>query len=274
MRLRYIPHELVDSIGKVEYLIPQIKRAKTVSVDTEFYRKSPSSGTLGLISVGTKDRVYVFDVFSMGKDLFDAGLGNILESESYIKVFFDCREKCMLLEQEYGIVVKGILDVQLLYEIGNGRERYANRNAFISYGCHKIDQEPKIGLKRLVEKLEFPGWPEYVNFKETVNDRREKWVERPLDIERPLPKTMITYAAADARFILDALGRIWHNMTNKPELKSELMSSTNSRGGRPLIIELSTYRARRYCNINNSSCSSSSSLLQTMIEIIQSDYSS
>eukprot|EP00918_Siedleckia_nematoides_P061488 GHVU01134214.1.p1 GENE.GHVU01134214.1~~GHVU01134214.1.p1 ORF type:complete len:272 (+),score=12.01 GHVU01134214.1:190-1005(+) len=271
MRLRYIPHELVDSIGKVEYLIPQIKRAKTVSVDTEFYRKSPSSGTLGLISVGTKDRVYVFDVFSMGKDLFDAGLGNILESESYIKVFFDCREDCLLLKQEYGIVVKRIVDVQLLYEIfdytGYG-ELYANRNAFISYGCHQFDQGPKIGLKRLVEELEFPGWSEYVNLKETVNDRPEKWVERPL------PKKMITYAAADARFILDAVGRIWHNMKIKPQLKSELLSSTKSRGGRPLIIELSTYRARRYCNINNSSCSSSSSLLQTMIEIIQSDYSS
>ncbi len=79
-------------------------------------------GTLLLVTVLIKprDKVYLIDVTTLGRDAFDVAgsdgrsLRSILESSKIIQVFFDIRNDSDALFSLYDVKVRGIWDLQLL----------------------------------------------------------------------------------------------------------------------------------------------------------------
>lgn len=63
------------------------------------------------------DKVYIFECSSLGKTEIQSALRPILENESNPKYMFDCRSDSDALYHQYGIELKGVVDVQL-FEIG------------------------------------------------------------------------------------------------------------------------------------------------------------
>ena len=114
-------------------------------------------GTLSLVTVlvEPRERVYMIDVTTLGRDAFDdAGsdgrsLRNILESSEIIKVFFDIRNDSDAMYSLYGVHVCGIWDLQLMELASrNFQKRCVNGLA----KC--IERDSRIGYK---EKAEWQG---------------------------------------------------------------------------------------------------------------------
>eukprot|EP00762_Andalucia_godoyi_P002603 ANDGO_03280.mRNA.1 hypothetical protein len=87
---------------------------------TAFFPESPSGYPMR--NEASAPAVYVFDILALGRAVFQMGLADILESEDVTKVVFDCRGDSYVLFDEFEVVLRGVLDLQLL-EVASRRAR-------------------------------------------------------------------------------------------------------------------------------------------------------
>jgi exonuclease 3'-5' domain-containing protein 1 len=107
-------------------------------------------GTLSLVTilVEPRDKVYLIDVTTLGRDAFDVTASNgssvrsILESDDIIKVFFDIRNDSDALYSLYGVRVRGIWDLQLM-ELAS--RDFAKKNVNGLARC--IERDSRIGYR-------------------------------------------------------------------------------------------------------------------------------
>ena len=71
-------------------------------------------GELTILSIATKEKVYIFNVFKVGKAIFSGGLKEILEDSTRQKLSFDCRQDSDALWHQFNVKLAGVLDLQLL----------------------------------------------------------------------------------------------------------------------------------------------------------------
>ena len=153
-------------------------------------------GALTIITVATKDKVYIFDVLKLGQVVFSSGLGEILEDKSREKLTFDCRQDSDALWHQFKVKLSGVLDLQLL-EVIYRRENPAasstvntprfsttnKRGGRRNRRSQRTDEVEKIyGFRRCIElylqdekltKVKDKG-------KELLKEDVEVWTKRPL----------------------------------------------------------------------------------------------
>jgi ribonuclease D len=201
----------IDEDGEaLESALNFISRSSTISVDCEGV-KLERSGELCLIQIATTFHVFLFDVASLGPVLFDKGLRSILQSPSIVKVFYDCRGDSDILYHQYGVELRGVLDVALTevfyrWTNGLGTPRYLK------------------GYKKSVETYLQVTNPNFYALKEKVSALMTSsgaacWRERPL------PKDMLEYAAYDVKYMRDLHLKLIANM-GKRDLQT-LYSASN-----------------------------------------------
>jgi len=71
-------------------------------------------GTITVITIATRDIVYIFDILKLGPIAFDLGLKSLLEDPWMEKLMFDCRHDADALWHLYGVFLDGVLDLQLM----------------------------------------------------------------------------------------------------------------------------------------------------------------
>ncbi|OWF47065.1 piRNA biogenesis protein EXD1-like [Mizuhopecten yessoensis] len=71
------------------------------------------SGTLCWLNIVIRQRVFLFDVLSMGKECFEEGLKDLLEDGSVLKVMHDCRLASDLLHHQFGVNLRNMFDTQV-----------------------------------------------------------------------------------------------------------------------------------------------------------------
>lgn len=71
------------------------------------------------MAIATSDDFFVFDILELGKDAINHGIASILENDLTSKIVFDCREPADALYHVYGVMLAGVLDVQLLQCMDN-----------------------------------------------------------------------------------------------------------------------------------------------------------
>ncbi|VDI19390.1 Hypothetical predicted protein [Mytilus galloprovincialis] len=77
------------------------------------------NGSVSILTIATKDDVFIFDILELGKDAFNHGIASILENDLTSKIVFDCREPADALYHVYSVMLAGVLDVQLLQCMDN-----------------------------------------------------------------------------------------------------------------------------------------------------------
>lgn len=202
--------ELVDNFGylmrffrKVEELVdnPPSNCPPIIAVDFEGV-KLCRNGELCLAQFCLHDdqcTVYVLDVFSLGKDAFEAksprgtSVQSILESPSIRKVWFDPRNDVDALYHQFGIETQGIFDLQVA-EVAERR----NRGLGVRYvqglfkcltNCPSLSDKHKL----FAEKIDILG----KNLFEPENGGSYEVFRM-----RPLHPIILVYSAHDVRYML------------------------------------------------------------------------
>ena len=115
-----------------------IERKEPVAVDFEGIALS-RTGKLCLAQVAPKGGpVYLVDVTALGSDAFGAGrLGELLESTAVLKLIFDCRGDSDALYHQYGVRMRHLYDVQVVYCLKGDQDTNAGRRGRYLLGLRK-----------------------------------------------------------------------------------------------------------------------------------------
>ncbi|XP_077334574.1 piRNA biogenesis protein EXD1-like [Lithobates pipiens] len=70
-------------------------------------------GSLCWLQVASKSHVYMFDIATLGQNVFKSGLKGVLEDENIVKVIHDCRGLSDCLYHKYGVEITNVFDTQV-----------------------------------------------------------------------------------------------------------------------------------------------------------------
>jgi len=179
-------HFIKEDGSELEEAMIDIARCPIIAVDCEGVELG-RNGTLCLVQIATKSKVYILDVISIGELLFQQGLKFILESTTPTKVFYDCRRDSDILYHQHGVRLRGVLDVALTevfyrWQNGLGTPRFLK------------------GYKRCVDMYLSINNPHFHQVKEKMCARMTEG-DTQFWVQRPLPKDALDYAAYDVKYL-------------------------------------------------------------------------
>jgi hypothetical protein len=151
------------------------------------------SGTVSLVQVAVNENeVYCFDILALGDAIFSTkeGLGEILESEKILKLFYDCRIDGDVLKAKYKVEVLHTYDLQVLYTFVS----QPVSDPFLK-GLQHVLQRPDIMVcqDRLSEKV--------VQIKREMKAAFLKENGSQIFMQRPLSNKILLYCAADVIYL-------------------------------------------------------------------------
>jgi len=153
-----------------------------------------------------KNRVYLFDVFVVGKNLFDkGGLKGLLENPNIVKIFHDCRWDSDILCHQMGVQLSNVFDTQ------------------VGYACYRRQQESltplPVGLKNLLKRFALGGT-------HTSKEEARQGMENEQDYwkTRPMTDIMMQYAREDVLL----LPLVYRQITSILSQSSNKVASMNS----------------------------------------------
>ncbi|XP_061552483.1 piRNA biogenesis protein EXD1 isoform X2 [Phycodurus eques] len=110
---QYIHFEVIDGFHeKFGPAVMTIKKQHVVGVGgdgVEMYK----NGRLCWLQIATKNKVYLFDILSLGARAFKNGLTMILENKCILKVIHDCRAIAGCLMAQFGVKLTNVFDTQV-----------------------------------------------------------------------------------------------------------------------------------------------------------------
>ena len=193
--------KLVDDVTNAKQAMSRLKCHNLLAFDCEGV-KLGRGGKMTLVQIGAKsDTVYLFDVLVLGKDLFSAGMKDILESPNIYKYMYDCRRDSDSLYHEFNVKLTNVLDMQLFEFIA----RPVGKQLRVSTRPEHYKAPRVRGLGGAIEdyvkpsKIREIGLKDFNQIKKAGNDvmNQEPTVWR----YRPLSRGMEKYAALDVELI-------------------------------------------------------------------------
>jgi exonuclease 3'-5' domain-containing protein 1 len=204
---------LIDSLKTcAEAMGVLIDRAEPVAVDFEGIALS-REGRVCLAQIASTDEsepVYLVDIVALGADAFGVGrLGELLSSETLVKLIFDCRSDREALQHQFGVALNQVYDIQVVYcmrcdEVAGHRVgRLRGLRAALG-DCPGLDSE----ARRKLEETKDAGSKMFI---EEDGESSDAW-ER-----RPLPPELVDYAAVDVRY-LHAMYKEWRHFMKQGKM--------------------------------------------------------
>ncbi len=121
---------------------------KIIALDCEGENLGPA-GNLSLVTLAAMDgRCWIFDC-RQGFNPFPWGLKQLLEDASVVKLTFDCRSDAANLQNQYGVSLAGIRDLQLL-EVFTRSQSNEER---IEELCRALRRKDVLGQPHLYKRL-------------------------------------------------------------------------------------------------------------------------
>ena len=208
----------VNDLERAASVCRDLLRLNVVGLDMEGMTLG-RNGTTSLLQLSASaDEVYIFDVWTLGQELFSAAfLLPILTSPIIIKLCYDCRCDAEALFYQHGVLAFGLYDLQIVYT-----------TLFQSVG------DPY--LKGLHKALQAPGVLEPDEITSMVRRKlvaKQEWKANNFDsvFARPLPSEFLQYCATDVAYLF-RMYQLW----------SALVS-------RDLVMEITQQRMRQFIKL-------------------------
>ena len=196
----------IDTVPQVKQAVKELKRQNEIALDSEGDNLS-REGTLDILIIGTMNKkVFLFDIFKLGRDAFQPGLGGLLESDSKTKLMYDCRNHSDALMHLYDVKLAGVLDLQLV-EIDIRRRNKENHRFLKSLKQCIAAFSPDQAYEPLKERLS-----QMVKMAKTTGSTI--WDRRPLDSE------LKDYCAIDSLKLFELLRSFKKKMNRDEMLKA------------------------------------------------------
>jgi len=214
---------VVESVGSTfADAVNDISLTDCIAVDCEGVTLS-RTGALTLIQIATETNIYLFDVLKMGATTFDGdqsdhgkrGLKPILEDSNRRKLMFDCRVDSDALFHQFGVSLRGVLDLQLL---AVAAERQQGKQIDFLPGFARCTRQ-WLGAKtvRLVSSLK-------EEIRALYTDERDG--ESALWGKRPMAIDLIRYAAVDVGLQLPLQWALINQHTRCADQDQDVMNRT------------------------------------------------
>ncbi|KAM5235439.1 piRNA biogenesis protein EXD1 [Ctenodactylus gundi] len=144
-------------------------------------------GKLCWLQVATSSRVYLFDIFLLGRRAFNNGLQMILEDKRILKVIHDCRWLSDCLSHQYGIVLNNVFDTQVADVL-----QFSMETGGFLPNCISSLQESLLRHLKVA--------PKYLSF---LEERQKLTQENPeVWFTRPLSPALLKILALEAIYLL------------------------------------------------------------------------
>lgn len=175
-------------------------------------------GEITLLQISTDEKtVFCFDILALGDTVFtEAYLGQILYSETIIKLCYDCRTDADTLKSKYNVRLQNVYDLQVLYTFlfQEEKDRYLK-------GLHHALQMPGIlknkSAKRVLKSKQ--------DFKESLQTGGTE-----IFLRRPLSQHVLAYCVSDVIYLYKML-YVW-----------------GPRIDFVTVVQASMYRLNKFCN--------------------------
>ncbi|KYQ99862.1 hypothetical protein DLAC_11563 [Tieghemostelium lacteum] len=189
---------LIDKVSQIRAALNHIKKEKLIGLDLEGLEMG-KKGNLSLVQISTENgRVYLFDIVSLGYNVFRFGLKEVLESREILKVVHDCRRDSEILYHRYKVSLAHIYDVQIGHALLEKKER--GNIPIRRFGFHELTH---IYARKYSEPC--------VNIKFQAKDLFKDGNVRQIWEQRPLPKLLVDYSSLDSAVLLP----IYYTMKTK-----------------------------------------------------------
>nr|XP_002717830.1 piRNA biogenesis protein EXD1 isoform X1 [Oryctolagus cuniculus]XP_051678015.1 piRNA biogenesis protein EXD1 isoform X1 [Oryctolagus cuniculus]XP_051678016.1 piRNA biogenesis protein EXD1 isoform X1 [Oryctolagus cuniculus]XP_051678017.1 piRNA biogenesis protein EXD1 isoform X1 [Oryctolagus cuniculus]XP_051678018.1 piRNA biogenesis protein EXD1 isoform X1 [Oryctolagus cuniculus] len=144
-------------------------------------------GKLCWLQVASNSRVYLFDIFLLGRRAFNNGLQMILEDKRILKVIHDCRWLSDCLSHQYGIMLNNVFDTQVADVL-----QFSMETGGFLPNCISTLQESLIRHLKVA--------PKHLSFLE----ERQKLIQENPDVwfTRPLSPSLLKILALEATYLL------------------------------------------------------------------------
>lgn len=160
-------YELIDSKETVVQMVDTLKKYSIIGFDLECENNLHHYGVfITIMQISVDEENYIVDVQALSKEDLKPLL-DLLENPSYCKIFHDVSFDFRVLQDQFGVAVKGVFDSQLAA-------------AFIG--------ETNLGLGALLEK--------YFDVKKQRKYQMADWTKRPLT------DGMLSYAIKDSAYLI------------------------------------------------------------------------
>ena len=196
-----VQKKVIDEISQAKDVISQLEKCDKLAVDCEGVDLGGKDGSMTYLQISSENGiVYIFDLLKFGEKFFEQGLKRILESETIIKIMFDCRADSRTLWFEFGVRLTNIYDLQLLeyiVRIHNGgrktiyppKETWHSRNPVIS------GMSGTIKFYTSKARLATFGINDFQNIKRATGNIMDD--DTSIWRHRPARDSLLTYAALD-----------------------------------------------------------------------------
>ncbi|MDX1916492.1 MAG: HRDC domain-containing protein [Rickettsiaceae bacterium] len=155
---------LIQNDIQLDAVVEDLLNQKVIGIDTEFVRNNTYFAELCLVQISTLNNIYIIDPYLVKI----AKLKDILLSRSISKVFHACSQDIKIFYKDLNLKTNNIFDTQESINFLGIKKQISYRDA-----CLKI-------LNKSIEKeQQFRNWN-----------------------HRPLPFTMLEYAAQDVRYLI------------------------------------------------------------------------
>jgi len=193
---------LVDTVEACRKAVDELLLDQEVAVDIEGESLS-RDGSIALIQItnGADDScVYLFDIHVLRSTAFEeGGLRQLFEDPRIVKIFFDVRADLDALYHIYGIHVRSVYDLQVLYHI-----KFIDPSNKFLKGLHNalMDFAKTEGSTLCAEALMRVKDEGKKLFAPELGGSYSAWTARPLS------PVLMEYAVADAKH-LQHMKRLW-----------------------------------------------------------------
>lgn len=108
-------HELVETVAACQAAVLHLQTASSCAIDVEGIELC-RTGRICLVQVCCSDRLFLFDIVTLGRAAFDEGhLGEWLGSDSVQKFMYDVRADSDALFHQFNVKISNVYDIQVLY---------------------------------------------------------------------------------------------------------------------------------------------------------------
>lgn len=194
-----IDTEIVDTLEACKAACSALTLEKSVAMDIEGVDLC-RDGKVCIIQIAAskEGKVYLFDIATLGKAAMDeGGLKALMENEAVEKLMYDCRADSDALFHTYGIKIKNLADVQVLYT----RSQFSGNDKFLHGLAKALSESGVVSDKDLakVDKLKSEGKKLFAPEKGGSYDVWET---------RPLSPALVAYCVVDVHYLF-ALKEKW-----------------------------------------------------------------
>jgi DNA polymerase-1 len=168
-------HMLVKSQKGLKEILPALKRANVVALDTETTGLDPLRSRVRLLQIGTAEGIFVIDLFEIDREKLGP-IKDWLASPQPVKILHNAKFDAKMILHHLGVPIGGIFDSMLASQVisaGNSEHRHSLYEVTKRYLAYELDKTEQVS-----------------NWEGPLNQRQMEYAAKDVQVLLPLHQVL------------------------------------------------------------------------------------